>query len=64
MFEPSKEHKNFITIKSATMVLDDEFNQPMKPEDEINELQKLAALNHNLKNEKFAYQDKIVMIYQ
>ena len=39
----------------------------MKPQDlldDMSEFQKLGALNTHLNNEKFSYQDKIMLIYQ
>lgn len=62
-----------MNLKSSTLILDDEHNFVLKPNSELkpqdfledmSEFQKLGALNNHLNNEKFNYQDKIMLLYQ
>ena len=62
-----------LNLKSSTLILDDDHNFVLKPNsqlkpqdllDDMSEFQKLGALNTHLNNEKFSYQDKIMLIYQ
>ena len=71
--QEQEEQMAHLNLKSSTLILDDDHNFVLKPNsqlkpkdllEDMSEFQKLGALNNHLNNDKFSYQDKIMLIYQ